>query len=322
MGEKKGKAIIFIGIIVILLIVLAALGILLIKSNDEKTINANKVQELNDEISNLNSTIDELQEKIDKISDTAKVSNTTSNGQTKWVPYPSNIKETIENWLGYEVDENSVQFKLMEKTLYSLSKKYANSLESPFMEIYDGIFVTGDSTRIIETESNYPRYMYNSNGDNDLSGKYTKKIEYKIAELNELYLLDGNHSLEEKTKNQYNELVINKNYEHYTDVEENLYYKLDKILIMNGNNESEEDFNNNGRAKKAKIIINNEIEYEVQLEDTNEIQIFDMDYTQNTIEKPISVEIEVLESYPGEGNSDAYVSDVQFEIVSNIPQGR
>ena len=43
---------------------------------------------------------------------------------------------------------------------------------------------------------------------------------------------------------------------------------------MNGNNESEKDFVNNFKTEKKKITINDEKEYEIDLKDTNEIQIF------------------------------------------------
>ena len=63
-------------------------------------------------------------------------------------------------------------------------------------------------------------------------------------------------------------------------------------------------------------------EYVFELEDTNVVQVFDIDYKQNTIEKPVNIEVEVLETYAGEKTEDIYISDMQFSINSNIPQGR
>ena len=72
-----------------------------------------------------------------------------------------------------------------------------------------------------------------------------------------------------------------------------------------------------------KIIINDEKEYEIDLKDTNEIQIFNIGYKQDTIEHPVNIVVEVLEQYDGEkNNNDVYISDIQFSIDSNIPQGR
>jgi len=73
--------------------------------------------------------------------------------------------------------------------------------------------------------------------------------------------------------------------------------------------------------KKIKIIVNDEKEYICELEDTNKAQIINIGYKQNTIEKPVHFEIQVLDSYDGEYSSDVYISDVQCAISSNIPQG-
>ena len=43
-----------------------------------------------------------------------------------------------------------------------------------------------------------------------------------------------------------------------------------------------------------------------------EIQLFDIGYTQNTIEKPIEIKVEVLEVYPGLISNDVYIYDIRF----------
>ena len=91
---------------------------------------------------------------------------------------------------------------------------------------------------------------------------------------------------------------------------------------MNGNNESEDSYIAYDRAKKIKVTANNEKEYIFELKDTNEIQIFDIDYRQNDIKTPVNFKIEVLETYEGEKDADVYISDIQFDITSNILQGR
>ena len=90
---------------------------------------------------------------------------------------------------------------------------------------------------------------------------------------------------------------------------------------MNGNNNSETDYKNNARAKSIKVTINDEKSYVFELKDTNAVQVFDINYKQNTIEKPVSIVTEVLETYPGEKTNDIYISDIQFSIDSNLPQG-
>ena len=91
---------------------------------------------------------------------------------------------------------------------------------------------------------------------------------------------------------------------------------------MNGNNESEDTYMSFDRAKKIKVTANDEEEYIIELNDTNEVQIFDINYKQNSIQTPVNLKIEVLDTYEGEKDSDVYISDVQFAIESNIPQGR
>ena len=231
----------------------------------------------------------------------------STSSKIDWEKYPVDIDKQNEKWLG--IDEslnNSVSYNLMKKTLYSLSKKNDNT----FMDIYYSKLGIGDSTKIIDWTSNYSRYCYPDNKNNNLSAKYTKKITYDIALFNESYY-DGYYDLETLVKNQYNKLNTN-----------NYYYEISKLLIMNGNNESENDFKNNARAKKIRVTINKDKQYTFNLKDTNKVQVFNIDYKQNNIKTPVNMEVEVLEKYNGEKTNDVYISDVQFGINSNIPQGR
>lgn len=236
--------------------------------------------------------------------------------QIDWEEYPKDIDEKVNEWIG-EIDLSNevgkVSYNLMKKTIYSLSQQKEDT--------FNRMYFNGDSTEIIEKNSNYSRYCYPDNENNDLSAKYTRKIEYQMAVFNELYY-DGYYDLETLVKRQHETLVQKKDYKHYTNVSKNLYYEINKVLIMNGNNESENEYKNNGRAKKIKLTINKEKEYTFDLKDTNKVQIFDIDYRQNTIETPVNIEIEVLDKYNGEKTNDIYISDIQFGITSNIPQGR
>lgn len=228
---------------------------------------------------------------------------TTKTVNTKWEEYPTDINAKNEQWLGVIAeDQNSVKYNLMKKTIYSLSQKNANQ----FAKLY----FNGDSLEIIEKDSNYARYCYPDNSNNDLSAKYTKKIEYSLAIFNESYY-DGDSNLETATKHQYEQLK-----------DKNYYYQLNQIAIMNGNNESKEEYLNNSRAKKIKVTVDNKKQFIFELEDTNSVQLFDINYNQSTIENPVKVEIEVLEKYNGAKSEDVYISDIQFSIDSNIPMGR
>ena len=45
-------------------------------------------------------------------------------------------------------------------------------------------------------------------------------------------------------------------------------------------------------------------------------------YKQNTVKKPVEMKVEVLETYDGDKSNDIYISDLQFTMETNIPQGR
>lgn len=326
-SNKKIKISVFISVLILIIgIIITVLLFLAVYRNNQD------IKRLNESISSLENTINNLQNNKDEIIKNTSLDNTINNDEesddnyeneelsnnSQWIPYPKDMYKKISDYFGFEFDEDSVAYNLQEKTIYGLIKKYKNIADNEFYDLY---FDYGDSTRVIETDSNYSRYCYPDNENNNLSAQYTEKIKYSIAEFNEAYY-DGYYSLQECVKRQYDKLVIDKEYGHYTDVPEKLYYSINSMLIMNGNNESEDDFFNNSRAKKIKITINDEKEYEINLQDTNDIQIFNIDYKQETIEHPVNIVVEVLEQYPGEKSNDIYISDVQFSIDSNIPQGR
>ena len=234
-----------------------------------------------------------------------------------WEEYPEN-----DNWINdilkENVEKDSNSYKLTRKTIYSLKN---NNKMDTFLDRYYNIFGIGDSTKIIDWTSNYARYCYPNNEKNDLGSKYTKKITYDIAIFNEMYY-EGHYDLETCVKNQYNDLVVKKDYKHYDNLPKSFYFEIPNMFIMNGNNESKEKFKNNARVKKIKVTINNEKTYTFELKDTNKVQVFDLGYKQNTIEKPVNIEVEVLGRFNGEKTNDVYISDIQFGVESNIPQGR
>ena len=219
----------------------------------------------------------------------------------------------ISKWIFKNESDVDILSKDTPKTLYSLSKKYTDFYESPFVNNFSRfIMADGDRTQVMETESNYPQYSYKTSK----LKKYSNPIEYKIALYNELYISDdiGFETIEEKTKIQSSSLKSGKKDYHYTDIpkDRKFYYEIPSMLIMNGNS---------ARAKKVKVTINKVKKYTFDLKDTNAVQVFDIDYKQNSIDKPVSVEIEVLEKYLGAKSQDVYIADVQFSIDSNIPQG-
>ena len=254
--------------------------------------------------------------------------------KTVWEKYPDNLTEEISEWLlGDKTALNtSFETQTMKKTLYSLSKKYSTSDKCPFTEDFLSHLYIGDSTRIVDIDSNYKQYEYDSD-DEFINGykveKYTDIISYKIADFFEDFYLDPeNNTLEESNLYQYFAIrsdYIDPEYKSKLPVDMNLYREIPYMLVMNGKNTSEEDFKNNARAKKIKVVIDGIQDYTFELEDTNAVQVLKLDYMdlkEPSLKHPVSVTIEVLETYSGEQTNDVYISDIQFAITSNIPQGR
>lgn len=264
---------------------------------------------------------------------------------TDWEEYPEDIvkalekDETAQDYGGImPIDED--EEAIWVKTAYSYLKN--GYKDSTILKYY---MAPGDSTGGIRKESNYPQYDENSDGYTRY--RYTDKIVYKIATFHEDFyatyssnienneandksseIIDAeisnayNSKIEDAVKYQWNNL---KNLDEYNGEklsDKNYYYQIGKMVIMNGNNDREYTYKDNARAKKIKVTINGEKEYTFDLKDTNKAQEFDIDYKQDNVEKPVTIEIEVLERYNGEKTNDVYISDIQFGITSNIPQGR
>lgn len=317
MEEKKPIKISLIVALTIIVIIesIILIGCLVAMNNKNKQETKEKENVLNFQAGDLNTegNANNLTENHETIITANTTQNNDANSsQIDWEEYPSDIDSQNLEWIFGEMDYSmeeagEIHYKLMQKTIYSLSKLYEDFWNCNFEHLWR---VIGDDTRVVDWNSNYARYCYPDNLSNDLSAKYTQKIKYSIAEFNEMYY-EGNYDLKTLVKNQY-EKIKDKNY----------YYEIPKILIMNGNNASKEEYTNNSRAKKIKVTVNGEKEYTFDLKDTNKVQVFDLNYKQNTIEKPVEVEVEVLETYSGEKSDDVYISDFQCAITSSIPQGR
>jgi len=259
-----------------------------------------------------------------------------------------NKNHIIYNEYGCQINTiKSIENNYPDSEYWDILIKYATQAES-------GI---GDGTNYVKVESNYSQYEDQYNIVNTKINKYNNIVNIKIAELHEsistVYaaLEDDDNSKSgiskyeeiKKHAKENNYKKMEKDFEDLTLEEitylnsiyatdyhpfafystyNDLYYELTGMLIMNGNNTSKEDWENNARAKKIKVTINNEATYTYDLEDKMDVQLIDLNYKQNTIEKPINIDVEVLETYPGKLSNDVYISDIQFGLNSNCPGGR
>jgi len=257
MKEKNSSNVIIIILSIIIIVLIIVIGVLFLNNTNQeeekttgKIVNENSAKELKKDSEDLFE--DDESDNLDEDSQEYNIKDDEKEVSVKyeWEEYPENINSYIEKYYGSEFDEDSVAYSLMKKTLYSLNKNYSD-LKFDYLSIVQDILMIGDSTEYIDRTSNYARYCYPYNEANDLSAKISKPIIYDVAVFNGLYY-DGYYNLEQCVKNQYESLVVDKDYKHYEDVPKELYYQLDSILIMNGNNESEEDYKANARAKKNK----------------------------------------------------------------------
>jgi len=269
-----------------------------------------------------------------------------------------NVEETLK----YEDREEDMYYEFLlcqKNTYFSVKKEYPTNYDEKFVKYCSDYQGGGDSAAWEEIESNYTQYEklnYENPEDTLKIQKYSNPITIKIAKIHEnssaVYsMINGNYAgskndkiykkVIEKAKND-NYHKLNKDFYDLTIEEEteitgkyaygwdgklfsekdDNYSKLTGISIMNGNNTSSEDWNNNARAKKIKVMVNNEKEYIFDLEDKPEVQLFDVDYNQDSIEKPINIKIEVLEKYDGNTSSDVYISDIRFGFASSVSGAR
>ena len=222
-----------------------------------------------------------------------------------------------DNYIG-EVEE------LIQKNTYiSILKNYKQKSDEILNKYCTIATNIGDCFSGVLIESNYSQYML----PKEKIEPYKDNIKLKIAELdvlleNECFMNGINYeekeSIDDKIKMQSN--VYAKIPEHERNIDD-LYFQITGMLVMNGNNESEKVYNEKSRAKKIKVVINNDKEYIFELKDTMEAQLIDIDYKQMDITKPIDIEIEILEKYIGTETEDVYISDIQFGLDSNVGHG-
>lgn len=259
--------------------------------------------------------------------------------------WKANLNSLINNYFGtnnsmYEEKIVGVQDQTLDKIINSdkeNKEKYSQLLDAD-------IYGIGDSNGSTMIESNYKQYnfqeIYEEN-ETMILEKYSDKITIKMGIVNYGCVekldtlntkLDENgtvvkrreSSLDETLEFQSKELKNNWNEYYYGENEfkDKLYFKITGMTLMNGNNTSEETYNDYSRAKKIKVTFNNETEEIVNLIDNQKAQFIDLSYIQYDISKPVQINIEILETYQGEKSNDTYLADIQFGMESNIPQSR
>lgn len=247
--------------------------------------------------------------------DDSKVTNKNANDVLENNEISQDENEELEN------QDAIIESLLCQRnTYYSILENYNENYDEILEKYCTDYALLGDSAAWVEIESNYEQYEQNYMEVVNLE-KYVENINIQIAKLHESIF-----NLENYSENLSLEELVELQSEEGTDYSGNLigkdgYFEITGMLIMNGNNTSEETWKNNSRAKKIVVIIDEE-EYGFDLENTMDVQLIDFNYRQESTDTPINIEIKVVDTYEGESSDDVYISDIRFGLNSSISGGR
>ena len=207
-----------------------------------------------------------------------------------------------------------------EDSLYDVTipETYTEDNSKFYDKYYTAGNLLGDATGYYIQESNYPQL--NTFKTTEDKRAYDSTINIDVGLLNSIYMSDESTTLAEHITHQNNKLPEILSY--YSNINQNIqqdqkcYYKINGMMIVT---------NDERKPKKIKITINDSKPQTVTLNNTDKYQLIDLNYTQDNIEKPVSVKIDIISSYNNTVNPDdpyLYIEDVTFGIESNLPQGR
>lgn len=154
-----------------------------------------------------------------------------------------------------------------------------------------------------------------------------EKIEVMAIEECEKLLSYDSDILEEIGKETISWLLG----KHYGDTSEsndidldkitNYYQALTSIQIVNGYAKNNTLWKNNNRVKKLKMVIDDKEEYILELEDNDKLQVFNLNYENSNIGRPITATFEILEVYNGDKYDDTMLTTLKLDVTSNIDWG-
>lgn len=221
-----------------------------------------------------------------------------------------------------EIDETLLEENIYteEDTLYDITipEKYAENESEFYNKYYTKGNLLGDSTGVYIQESNYPQLnTYKSTID---KRAYDSTITIDVGLLNSIYMSDETTTLAEHITNQNNKLneILNYYSEINPDIksDQKCYYKINGMMLVT---------NDERKPKKIKVTINDSKPQTFTLNNIDKYQLLDLNYTQDNIEKPVSIKVDIISSYNNTINPDdphLYIEDITFGIESNLPQGR
>jgi len=131
--------------------------------------------------------------------------------------------------------------------------------------------------------------------------------EYLLNKYNEEHKQDNEHGGNYPT-------ITKSNISNYSN-------EVNQIAIINGNAKTDELWKKNSRVKKLKLTIDDKVEYILELEDSKDLQLFDINYKNDSITKKLNLKFEILEVYSGEKYQDTCLTSLYLSGGIDIPWG-
>ena len=329
------------------IVVIIVMGGFIYKLYNDKQEQSKKIDSLTFQISNLAADRQNLQDKINIISNTinnniSSNSNTSSNSN-KEVPTLKPSKKisklfensadaeeyVVQSWNGVSVEEFYENEILIGDAVWSglVTTYKASSTHKKDSANYDAInlnnlYIENCWCEGVSGNGIGETIEVNAFGSCE-KVSWGNSRGYEILEDVEDYLLNEYnydnsgfyyHEVDGKVYEEKFPVITKDNISNY-------YNKIDQIAIINGYAKTPELWKNNGRVKKLKLTIDDNIEYILELEDTRDLQLFDINYKNEIVTKKINLKFEILEVYPGEKYEDTCLTSLYLSGGTNIPWG-
>lgn len=331
--------------LILSIIAIIVMGVFIYKLNNDKTAEIQKSTELQAQVNSLNETISDLEEKIDSISHTINsdsTSNIGANSSTSSTSTANTLKsskkiskliknyEEAENLIlnGTKIDkfyENEISKDIGDAVWHGLKTEYkassthkkdvadynVNNLDNLFTENCwcEGVLGTGIGEKIevsaFASSEHVNTYAQLSKNRNDETIEDVE--EYLLTKYNEQHKQDNEHGGNYPT-------IAKSNISNYSN-------EINQIAVINGNAKTDELWKNNSRIKKLKLTIDDKVEYILELEDSKDLQLFDINYKNDSITKKLNLKFEILDVYSGEKYQDTCLTSLYISGGTDIPWG-
>lgn len=320
--------------LILALAIILLMGYYIYKLYNDKQEQSKKIDSLTSQISNLATDRRNLQDKINTISNTinnnaSSNSNTYSNKENNVLKPSKKISKLLKNgedaeeyvtkaWEGISIEEfyeheitvgDGIWSGLVAE--YKASSTHKKDTADYNVMNLDNLFIDNCWCEGVSGNGIGETIEVNAFGSCEQVGWGNKNRNIEdIEDVVDYFLTDYNKDYSYLTGVKITEDTIN-----------NYYNKINQIAIINGYAKTDELWKNNGRVKKLKVTVDNKEEYILELEDTKDLQLFDLSYKNDSIKKKINFKFEILEVYSGEKYEDTCLTSLYLSGGTNITLG-